>query len=68
MLPTLVQHGRGDDMIEIGRARQSIETLRELKIPVQYREYDCGHEITAESLQDLSKFLMETVVSPILRA
>ncbi|MGH7948648.1 MAG: alpha/beta hydrolase [Candidatus Binataceae bacterium] len=68
MLPTLVQHGRADDMIEIARARQSIETLRELKVPVQYREYDCGHEITAEGLQDLSKFLLEKVVSPILRA
>jgi phospholipase/carboxylesterase len=66
MLPTLVQHGRADDMIEIGRARQSLEALRELGIPVQFREYDCGHEITAESLQDLSRFLMEKVVSPIL--
>jgi len=68
LLPTLVQHGRADDMIEIARARQSIETIRELGIPVQFREYDCGHEITAEGLQDLSKFLMEKVVSPILRA
>jgi len=66
LMPTLVQHGRTDDMIEIGRARQSIEALRELGMPVQLREYDCGHEITAESLQDLSKFLTEKVMSPIL--
>jgi phospholipase/carboxylesterase len=66
LLPTLVQHGRADGMIEIGRARQSIETLRELGIPVQFREYDCGHEITADGLQDLSRFLMEKVLSPIV--
>jgi phospholipase/carboxylesterase len=65
-LPTLVQHGRADEMIEIGRARASIENLRALKVPITFREYDCGHEITADSLTDLSTFLMEKVVQPIL--
>jgi len=67
-LPTLIQHGRADDMIEIARARTSVDHLRELKIPVTFREYDCGHEITAESLQDLSQFLIQKVVRPILTA
>ncbi len=67
-LPTLVQHGRADDMIEISRARTSVEHLRELRIPLTYREYDCGHEITADGLQDLSEFLMNKVLSPILMA
>jgi phospholipase/carboxylesterase len=65
-LPTMVQHGRGDDMIEIARARASIETLRSLRVPVTFREYDCGHEITADGLQDLSQFLTEKVLSPII--
>jgi phospholipase/carboxylesterase len=65
-LPTMVQHGRGDDMIEIARARTSIETLRSLRVPVTFREYDCGHEITADGLQDLSQFLTEKVLSPII--
>ncbi len=65
-LPTMVQHGRADDMIEIGRGRTSVENLRTLRVPLQYREYDCGHEITAEGLGDLSTFLMEKVVQPIL--
>jgi phospholipase/carboxylesterase len=65
-LPTLIQHGRADEMIEIGRARTSIENLRALRVPLTFREYDCGHEITAESLNDLSTFLMEKVVQPIL--
>jgi phospholipase/carboxylesterase len=65
-LPTLVQHGRADEMIELSRAHQSVEHLRELKIPLVYREYDCGHEITASSLEDLSDFLGRKVLSPIV--
>jgi phospholipase/carboxylesterase len=66
-LPTLVMHGRADDMIEVTRARQSVETLRSLKVPLTYREYDCGHEITAEALRDLSNFLSEKVLEPIVQ-
>ena len=67
-LPTMVQHGRADDMIEIARARSSVEILRELRVPLVYREYDCGHEITADGLQDLSEFLDSKVLSPIVMA
>lgn len=66
-LPILVQHGRADDLIDIARARQAVEALRALKVPLTYREYDCGHEITPEGLSDLSKFLSEKVLSPIIR-
>ena len=66
-LPTLIQHGRADEMIEITRARASVETLRSLKMPLTYREYDCGHEITAEGLKDLSDFLTEKVLEAIVR-
>ncbi len=67
-LPTLVQHGRADDMIDITKARQSIERLRAFKMPLTYREYDGAHEITADAIQDLSAFLMEKVVQPVIPA
>jgi phospholipase/carboxylesterase len=67
-LPTLLQHGRADDMIELSRAKESLEHLRELRVPVTFREYDCGHEITASSLEDLSEFLERKVLSPIITA
>ena len=67
-LPTLVEHGRADEMIEIGRARTSVEHLRELRVPLTYREYDCGHEITADGLEDLNEFLTQKVLQPILTA
>jgi phospholipase/carboxylesterase len=65
-MPAMVQHGRADDMIEIGRARESVEHLRELHIPLTYREYDCGHEITAQGISDLSNFLEQKILSPII--
>ena len=65
-MPTLVQHGRADDMIEITRARESVERLRALQVPLAYREYDCAHEITVDGIRDLSRFLLEKVVQPIV--
>jgi len=67
-LPTLVQHGSEDPMIQVGRARDSVERLRQLRVPLTYREYDMGHEITAKSLTDLSAWLQERVLSPIVLA
>jgi phospholipase/carboxylesterase len=61
-LPTLVQHGTQDPMIEVARARSSVETLRELKVPLIFREYPMGHEIGARSLADLSAWLEEKVL------
>ena len=67
-LPVLIQHGSRDELVDIGRARQSVETLRNLRVPITYREYDMGHEISARSLADLSAWLQEKVLSPIVLA
>jgi phospholipase/carboxylesterase len=64
-LPTMVQHGRADQAIEIARARKSVEALRELKVPVTFREYDCGHEVAADGVRDLSAFLIDKVAGPL---
>jgi len=67
-LPSLVQHGTRDSMIEVERARGSVERLRKLCVPLTFREYDMGHEITPRSLTDLSAWLEEKVLSPIVIA
>ena len=67
-LPTLVQHGTQDPMIEVNRARDSVEQLRALRVPLTYREYDMGHEIRPRSLSDLSAWLEEKVLSPVVLA
>ncbi len=65
-LPTLVQHGTQDAMIEVERARNSVETLRQLHVPLTFREYEMGHEIRPSSLSDLSAWFEQKVLSPIV--
>lgn len=67
-LPTLVQHGSADPMIDVARARESVEVLRGLGVSLTYREYEMGHEINPRSLRDLSAWLQDKVVSPIMLA
>ena len=64
--PVLVQHGLRDELIQIDRARASLETLRALGAGADYREYDMGHEISSRSLADLSAWLEEKVLSPLV--
>ena len=61
-LATLVQHGSQDQMIEVQRARDSVEQLRALRVPLTYREYDMGHEITPRGLTELSAWLDENIM------
>lgn len=63
-LPVLIQHGSQDELVDVGRARQSVETLQNVNVPLTYREYEMGHQINAESLGDLSNWLQEKVLSP----
>jgi phospholipase/carboxylesterase len=65
-LPIMVQHGSRDELIEVGRARQSVEILRPLHLAVTYREYDMGHEISERSLMDLSTWIEEKVLSSVI--
>lgn|SRR5574341_1665673 len=60
-LPTLVHHGIQDPLIEVARARNSVERLRQLKLPLTFQEYEIGHEIRPQSLSDLSAWLKKNV-------
>ena len=62
-LPTLVHHGRRDELIDLERAKHSITLLEKLHVPVDYTEYDMGHEITSRSLNDLSGWLQDKVLA-----
>jgi phospholipase/carboxylesterase len=61
-MPVLAQHGARDSMIQVDRARDSVERLRQIHAPVTYREYDMDHEITPRSLTDLSQWLEYNVL------
>jgi phospholipase/carboxylesterase len=65
-LSALVHHGTRDELIDVVRGRESIENLRRLRVPVTYHEFEMGHEICADSLADLSAWLEDKILSPIL--
>lgn len=65
-LSVLVHHGTSDDLIDVARGRESVERLRSLRVPITYREFDMGHEINADSLADVSTWLENKILSPIV--
>ena len=64
-LQTLVLHGTKDPMISIDLARESREALTKLGVPASYHEYEMGHEISPDALQQLIGWLDEKVVNPV---
>ncbi len=58
-LPVLMLHGTEDRMIEVERARESRERLREFGVRMQYREFSMAHEIRPEALRTLERWLAE---------
>jgi phospholipase/carboxylesterase len=63
--PVLVQHGTTDPMIGIERARESRAALLRLGVNASYHEYEMGHEIRPEALQDLVVWLDDKVLQPV---
>ena len=52
-------------MISIDLARESREALTKLGVPASYHEYEMGHEISTDALQQLIGWLDEKVVNPV---
>jgi phospholipase/carboxylesterase len=64
-LPVLVQHGTEDPMIPVDRARESRAALLRLGVAATYHEYEMGHEIRPEALQDLVTWMEDKVLQPV---
>jgi len=56
-LPVLLQHGRLDEVVPVSMGHEARDRLAALGARVDYREYDIGHEISGESLEDLVRWL-----------
>ncbi len=53
----LVVHGTADTVLPIHHGRASHKTLSSLPVALDYREYAMGHEISRESLTDVTTWL-----------
>lgn len=60
-LPVWVQHGTNDEVIAVSRARDTKKKLEARGVPLSYKEYEMGHEISVDSLRDLVGWLHEKV-------
>jgi phospholipase/carboxylesterase len=58
-LPVLVIHGTVDPVIDVERARESREALRQFGVGITYREFEMGHEIRPEALRVAVRWLEE---------
>lgn len=55
--PILVTHGTLDPVLPIENGRATKEILSRLPVNLQYKEYEMAHEISQESLTDVSNWL-----------
>lgn len=58
-LPFLVVHGTRDEVLPIENGRQIRAKLEKLPVNLTYHEYDMGHQVTGESLQEVTAWLTE---------
>jgi phospholipase/carboxylesterase len=55
--PILVTHGTFDTVLPVENGRATKEILSHLPVDLEYKEYPMAHEISQESLQDVSNWL-----------
>ena len=55
--PVFISHGSDDSIIPTRFGRESAELLKRAGATVTYREYPMGHEVTEDTMRDLSEWL-----------
>jgi phospholipase/carboxylesterase len=56
-LPVMVVHGTEDQVLPVEDGRRLRDALEALPVELTYREYPMGHQVSAESLEDVSAWL-----------
>ncbi|MBD2195936.1 MULTISPECIES: alpha/beta hydrolase [Calothrix] len=59
--PTLITHGRQDEVVPLSAAVKAKATLEALGVPLQYQEFDMGHEIGLQVLELLRNFIINAI-------
>jgi phospholipase/carboxylesterase len=63
-LRAFVAHGRQDQVMDVGFARQAVELLEAGGLPVEYHESDAGHHIDPAHVPAAVRFVRETLIAP----
>jgi phospholipase/carboxylesterase len=59
--PTLIMHGRQDQVVPLSAAIKARDISQGLGVKVEYHEFDAGHEINLEMLAILRTFIIKTI-------
>ncbi|TAF06232.1 MAG: alpha/beta hydrolase [Nostocales cyanobacterium] len=59
--PTLIMHGRQDQVVPVQAAWKARDVAETLGVAVEYHEFDTGHEINLQMLEVLQKFVAQTI-------
>ena len=62
--PIFMAHGHMDPMIPIARAVTSRDALEALNYRVEWRQYGMGHQVCAEELSDIGRWLDSVLGTP----
>lgn len=60
-MPVLVTHGLYDPVLPVEHARDARKYFETLPVDLTYREYPMGHEVSAESLRDVTAWLSKSL-------
>ncbi len=56
-MPVIITHGIHDPMLPVENGRAARDFLEKLPVELTYREYPMGHEVSMESLRDVTAWL-----------
>ncbi|MEA5616473.1 alpha/beta hydrolase [Cronbergia sp. UHCC 0137] len=59
--PSLIMHGRQDQVVPLQAAIKARATTKALGVNVEYHEFDMGHEISLPMLEVLRTFVLKTI-------
>ncbi len=57
----LIVHGRQDTVVPLNAAHRVRDYLLNLGAPMQYKEFDMGHEIQPDALEVIREFILLNV-------
>ncbi len=61
--PTLIIHGKQDQVVPIQAAQKARDELTKIGVWLQYREFDMAHEVQPPAIELLKQFISETVIN-----
>ena len=59
--PTLIIHGRNDEVVPLAAAINAKETLESMGVTLQYHEFNMGHEIQPPTIELVRNFVTQII-------